>query len=116
MELRPALEGFAGIPQETRLIYSMLHGMEDVQVTGLINHYRRVLAPGLPKEDKWTTAAYRHKRIHKISRHIVSYKQRPFQSWLERLVYRFRQRVIRAKLAACTSHKIEASKNKIARA
>ncbi len=41
MELRPALEGFAGIPQETRLIFSTFNKLENIEVTGMINHPTR---------------------------------------------------------------------------
>jgi len=41
MELRPALEGFAGIPQETRLLFAFLQSPEkNIQVDGLLNTYR----------------------------------------------------------------------------
>ena len=37
MELHPCLHGFAGIPQETRLLFSYYSSLPSVQMTGLIN-------------------------------------------------------------------------------
>src|SRR5690242_20535121 len=38
MELRPGFEGFAGIPQETRLLFAAFRKMNGVDAVGLINH------------------------------------------------------------------------------
>jgi glycosyltransferase involved in cell wall biosynthesis len=43
MELRPAAEGFSGIPQDTRLLYSMFRGMSEYETVGLLNSHRRLL-------------------------------------------------------------------------
>ena len=58
-ELRPALEGFAGIPQETRLLFSAFRDFEDFQTVGLINHGLRQLSPGLDH-----SKIYTEKNIH----------------------------------------------------
>lgn len=42
-ELRPSAEGFAGIPQETRIIHSILLENEDLKVTGLLNSNNTLL-------------------------------------------------------------------------
>ena len=39
-DLRPAFEGFYGIPQETRLTFPLLQDFEDLEVTGLIEPSR----------------------------------------------------------------------------
>jgi len=36
IEMRPAFEGFAGIPQETRLLFSIIAKMRDYEVEGLL--------------------------------------------------------------------------------
>ncbi len=46
MELRPCFDGFAGIPQETRVLFSSLHELSGVDPTGLILHPSRRLARG----------------------------------------------------------------------
>ena len=48
MEMRPALEGYAGIPQETRLLFRALSTLDEIEVEGLIQSSDRVLALGLP--------------------------------------------------------------------
>ena len=42
-ELRPAADGFAGIPQETRLLYAMLTAQQGLETTGLLNSHNSVL-------------------------------------------------------------------------
>jgi len=75
MELRPALEGFAGIPQ-----------VPNVEVTGLVNHYRIKLSPALSRENQWSSDRLKHKRINKLSRHIVSYTEKPYLNWFEKII------------------------------
>jgi len=48
LELRPALDGHAGIPQETRLLFRTLAGLPDVQLQGLIQSSNKVLPAALP--------------------------------------------------------------------
>jgi hypothetical protein len=52
LEMRPALEGgHAGIPQENRLLFRGLCGVEGLEVQGLLQCGGRVLAEGLPVVD-----------------------------------------------------------------
>ena len=73
LELRPALDGHAGIPQETRLLFRGLSTLDGLNVEGLLQSSNRVLARGLPLPD---TAAYRRlsidQRINRPSRVVVS--------------------------------------------
>ena len=73
MELRPALEGFAGIPQETRLLFSAFRDFDDFQTVGLINQYRQKLSHALRKNKKYNDKNI-HRKINAISRHIISHK------------------------------------------
>lgn len=90
LELRPATEGFAGIPQETRLLFSGLCDLEDYKVEGLIQGPKRRLAKGtLPKKN--STRA--QKPIHAFSKYskvIVSVSQKPHRTFLEYLAELFR--------------------------
>lgn len=52
VELRPALAGHAGIPQETRMLFRLLCSLAGVHVEGLIQSSGRLLAPGLPPSGK----------------------------------------------------------------
>ena len=51
LELRPALAGHAGIPQETRLLFSGLARLDGVQVDGLLQSSNQLLARGLPADE-----------------------------------------------------------------
>ena len=51
VELRPALDGYAGIPQETRLLFSMLLKNEDYSVHGVIQKSHIVLS-GVESSDE----------------------------------------------------------------
>jgi len=45
-DLRPAFDGLFGIPQETRLTFPLLHGLDGLDLTGLIHHPVLALARG----------------------------------------------------------------------
>ncbi len=51
-ELRPALEGHAGIPQETRLLFRCLATAPNLQMTGLLQSSGRLLPAGLPASNQ----------------------------------------------------------------
>lgn len=71
--MRPALDGHAGIPQETRLLFRGLTTLQGMTVEGLLQSSNRVLARGLPHPD---SAAYRRlsvdRRINRLSRVVLS--------------------------------------------
>ena len=46
LELRPALEGYAGIPQETRLLFRGLSATEGIELEGLLVPAFRRLSHG----------------------------------------------------------------------
>jgi glycosyltransferase involved in cell wall biosynthesis len=86
LEMRPALDGHAGIPQEARLLFRGLSTLEGLDVEGLLQSSNRVLARGLPLPD---SAAYRRlsidRRIHRLSRVVLSLRPSERQSIGERL-------------------------------
>ncbi|MFZ4759376.1 MAG: hypothetical protein ACOYLX_14545, partial [Burkholderiaceae bacterium] len=51
VEMRPAFDGHAGIPQETRLLFRGLSRLDDTRVEGLIQSSNRIVAKGLPLGD-----------------------------------------------------------------
>lgn len=63
LEMRPALEGFAGIPQEVRLLFRGLRKIESVDVEGLIQTSHRVLARGTKDEDFSGKGSLRPRRL-----------------------------------------------------
>ena len=72
MELRPALSGHAGIPQETRLLFAALSGLPDAEATGLIQSSSRVLLPRLPRDPAALAALPPDQAVNLLSRVIVS--------------------------------------------
>ena len=74
LELRPALDGHAGIPQETRLLFRGLSQLQGIQVDGLLQSSNQVLAKGIPVRNaamrNWTA----DRRVDRLSRVVVSLK------------------------------------------
>jgi glycosyltransferase involved in cell wall biosynthesis len=75
VDLKPALDGYAGIPQETRLLFSGLKALPGNRVTGLIQHGGRLLRPALTPRFARKTAA---RQILQLSKFIVSMTERPY--------------------------------------
>ena len=74
MEMRPALEGHAGIPQETRLLFRGLSMLEDIAVEGLIQSNQWVLARGLaPKASDNRLEV--HRQFDRLGRVVISLEQ-----------------------------------------
>lgn len=71
LELRPALDGHAGIPQETRLLFRTLADLPDVQLEGLIQSSNKVLPAALPPGREITSA----QGIDRQSRVVVALQQ-----------------------------------------
>lgn len=69
VDLKPAFDGYAGIPQEVRLLFNGLQRLDGVDVEGLIQHGGRELSKGisLKKEKKLD-----HKVINKLSKVVIS--------------------------------------------
>jgi hypothetical protein len=81
LDMRPALDGHAGIPQETRLLFSGLNALPGVQVHGLVQSGTRVLARGLPAR-RWgqpvsATTLTRDAQVNRLARVVVSLQQAP---------------------------------------
>ena len=74
MELRPAMAGFAGIPQETRLLFSLYHDIPDITTTGLINHSSLALSPGLARRRTCPSDTLTERERDILSRHIKSHE------------------------------------------
>src|SRR5579862_4579725 len=74
MEMRPALEGHAGIPQETRLLFRGLSMLQDVSVEGLIQSNQWVLARGLASKVS-DDASEVHRQFDRLGRVVISLEQ-----------------------------------------
>jgi glycosyltransferase involved in cell wall biosynthesis len=82
VEMRPALEGFAGIPQEVRLLFRGLRQLQGVEVEGLLQTSHRFLSAGVPdKPSKKVTRAFALNRYSKV---IVSLAEQPYGHVLDR--------------------------------
>lgn len=73
LEMRPALDGHAGIPQETRLLFRGLQRLPGIEVEGLLQSSNRLLARGLPEGVREGDAGWPADRcVHRQSRVLVS--------------------------------------------
>jgi glycosyltransferase involved in cell wall biosynthesis len=75
MEMRPALEGHAGIPQETRLLFRGLSMLDNVNVEGLLQSNQWVLARGTPPEEGAAGRLKVHQRFNRMGRVVISLEQ-----------------------------------------
>jgi glycosyltransferase involved in cell wall biosynthesis len=77
LEMRPALEGHAGIPQETRLLFRGLTMLENVSVEGLLQSGDQLLARGLPPSGKgWFGALSTDRQLNRLGRVVITLEQR----------------------------------------
>lgn len=82
LELRPAVDGYAGIPQETRLLFRGLCGVANLELEGLIVPPYRRLARGT--SSGWLDRfASRARRINRYSRVVVSLSEKPFATFID---------------------------------
>lgn len=88
IEMRPALDGYAGIPQETRLLFRGLSGLEGFEVEGLIQASRRRLARGTSPAGSRSRFSREHPeaaRLDRYSRVVISIAGRPLRSAFDRV-------------------------------
>jgi glycosyltransferase involved in cell wall biosynthesis len=104
VELRPAFDGFAGIPQETRLLFRGLRMLESCEVAGMLQTSGRKLAKGVREqgllpESLWLTEA---QKINRYSRVLISAAERPYVTLFEALMEAVERRLDRAVLTLRT--------------
>lgn len=90
VDLKAAFDGFAGIPQETRLLFSGLRTLEAVDAKGLIQHGGRRLRPGLFSSGSRLSES---RRIFQLSKFIVSLSERPYSGPWDALADNINRRV-----------------------
>jgi glycosyltransferase involved in cell wall biosynthesis len=107
IELRACLEGFSGIPMETRLIFRSMNNLDNIEPTGLINHPGRRLARGL-SPGFLGMPLKPHQSISRLSRLAISVKVDPLLSTFEKfwstIVEKMETHAV--SLAAALGHKI----------
>lgn len=92
LELRPALEGHSGIPQEARLLFAALAGWPGMEVEGLVQSGNLRIAPGLPLDAVTGRPLPRPapERFERLSKVVVSLQQGRDMRRLERYAERLR--------------------------
>jgi glycosyltransferase involved in cell wall biosynthesis len=83
LEMRPALEGFAGIPQEVRLLFRGLCKIRSVDIEGMIQSSHRVLARGTKDKGFFWKRLTIAKKFNRYSRVIISLSEKPHRNALE---------------------------------
>ncbi len=77
VDLKPAFDGFAGIPQETRLLFTGWRRLQGLHTQGLIQHGgRRLRAALLPHHASLPES----RRIFQLSKFVVSLNERPYSN------------------------------------
>ncbi|MFZ0615912.1 MAG: glycosyltransferase family 1 protein [Chthoniobacterales bacterium] len=119
IEMRPAFEGYAGIPQETRLLFSTLTKLDGYEVEGLLQggHAGQNLSRGTknPKQQLFPSRKIRpSRRLGTYSKVIISLKEKPYRSSLEKVLdwWRSRSESIALKCSIIANSKIKLSEFK----
>lgn len=86
LEMRPALDGFAGIPQETRLLFRGLQMLDGVQTEGMIQTSDRTLARGTAIKPTRFSRLSSAKRMNRYSRVIVSLAEKPYRTLIDEIL------------------------------
>ena len=79
LDMRPALDGFYGIPQETRLLFSALAALPGLRISGLLQMSTRRVKGGVAQGSAWSEA----ERVHRYSKAVVSLKGQSVTDWKE---------------------------------
>jgi glycosyltransferase involved in cell wall biosynthesis len=96
VELRPALDGYSGIPQETRLMFRTLLGLKKLAITGLLQRGGKDIAADMVRV---SASKETPEQIRAMSRIVVSFSDdghrgvvgaisRAIRGWLRGLVLR----------------------------
>lgn len=90
------MEGFAGIPQEVRLLFKGLRAIEIIDTEGLIQSSNRQLSKGISRQprffEKNLTEARRYNRFSNV---IISIAEKPFRNFGDMLLEWFGRRIER---------------------
>lgn len=76
-ELRPALDGHFGIPQETRLLFSALASIEDIELSGMLQMSVRPTLGGVAALGSLPLA----ERVHRYAQTVISLKGLAAADW-----------------------------------
>ena len=87
--MRPALEGHAGIPQETRLLFRGLSLLENVSVEGFMQSSERMLAKGLPLGSARLSRMSADRKFNRLGKVVISLEQGYWDSTPRAYVFTF---------------------------
>jgi len=87
LDLKPALDGYAGIPQESRLLFHWLGTLDGYDREGLIQHGGKILRSASPSNKTDISSS---RKIYQHSRLVVSLFKSPPKNILETSVQLFR--------------------------
>ena len=77
LEMRPALDGYAGIPQETRLLFRGLCTTDSIAVEGLLQTAHRFLPSGTSTGCPTPSESSNASNLHHYSRIIIALETKP---------------------------------------
>lgn len=81
LEMRPALDRHAGIPQQTRLLFRGLSLLDECAIEGLIQSSTHALGKGLPPAGKtWLGALPKHRQVDRLARVVIMLEQKFLRS------------------------------------
>ena len=88
LEMRPALDGYAGIPQETRLLFRGLRMLKSFEVEGMLQTSQRILAKGTVETGLLFNSRRlpEHRKINRYSRVVISAAENPFSTLVDRVL------------------------------
>lgn len=118
IEMRPAFDGYAGIPQETRLLFSMISKLDSFEVEGLLQGggAHSNLSRGTPRKSASLFGKKKHpsRRYGTYSKVIISLKEKPYKSWVERIAdyWKSRAESLALKGSLITNSKIKTTEFK----
>ncbi|MCW2314211.1 glycosyltransferase family 4 protein [Rhodoferax antarcticus] len=102
LEMRPALEGFAGIPQEVRLLFRGLCKIDAIEIEGMIQTSHRVLAKGTKDGGYFWKNTTQSRKINRYSRVIISLAEQPHRNIIDLILDWIERRMASTKLLVFT--------------
>jgi glycosyltransferase involved in cell wall biosynthesis len=109
LEMRPAFDGHAGIPQEARLLFRGLSKIDGAEVQGLMQSSNRLLSKALPAPSRPLLPGRvdvklpEHHKLDRLSQVVVSLQHNTPKTRLERYVQMFQRLVMPAQMVAGTA-------------
>lgn len=88
LEMRPALSGNAGIPQENRLLFRCLAELASIRVTGLLQNSERVLAKGLPVRRAGSSRSLSaDQQLNRLGQVVITLEQGSWSFYLQAVAH-----------------------------